>query len=107
MTQDSNAVSKLRKLARYLKAHPELKQITDEPGNYPKVCILGALAIANGAQQNELEEAAYRLLATTATEEFFKANDSDGTTFDTFRHFIDSTDDDTLADMMASLEETE
>lgn len=107
MTQDNRAVPKLRKLSRYLKTHPELEQHFGDTGQYPEVCVLGALAIANGAQQNEPEEVAYQLLETTATEEFFKANDVDQTDFDTFAHFIDSCDDDTLADMLASLEETE
>lgn len=112
MTQDNNVVPKLRKLAAYLEANPDLGQCYGQAIAYPEVCILGALALANGAQANEAEYLAYELLGDGDTDcltnaAFVAANDQDNTDFDTFRHFIDSCDDETLADMMASLEETE
>jgi hypothetical protein len=97
----SNA-PKFRRLAKYLRDHPELQKRTSSVGEYPRVCVLGALALANDVDL-DLSDGPYTLLPYRATQQLWKANDHDGTSFDTFLEFIEAADDPTLESMLTSL----
>lgn len=97
------AATKMRTLAKYLRRHPELEQVYGHLGRYPRVCVLGAMAEAHGDRDGgwyfdyPLDDAPF------IQDELIAANDEDYTDFDTFIHFVESCDYNTLADMLDAL----
>jgi hypothetical protein len=104
MTRYAEAVPILRKTAAFIRANKPRQEFEDYgSATDNRLCILGCIGVANHGNP-ACGMRLWPMIGYFGARCWEDANDFDHTTLRTFADFIEACDDDTLADMLESLD---